>query len=97
MIAPLRWVYPQSYKSLKAKAEEAGIHPCEYQALVDMGTAVGHTVILQCSLGEWNQVFTPEALTIGSEMVSSFFAKAVQEIAEAVKAASLLSMHQRRV
>lgn len=97
MNTPLRWVYPKSYQTLEALAKEAGIHPYEYQALIDIGTSASHVVTVQRNVDEWSQAFTSEEFTKVSESVSAFFSKAVHEMGEAIETEYLNFMHQREV
>ncbi len=82
MNTPLRWVYPASYKSLEALAEKAGVHPYEYQALVDIGSPVGQVVKLQRATNEWSHAFVPEELANVSKSLMDFFSATVQQMAE---------------
>ena len=78
-------------------AEEAGVHPFEYQASVDIGASASQIVILRRNSREWSQTFTPEELTKVPEPVFAFFAATVREMAQTVEKEQLDFMKQRKV
>ncbi len=84
--APLRWVYPKSYRALESMAQDAGIQPHEFQALVGGGAAAEEAVTLRKDAIEWRRAFSHDDLVDVGEAVWAFFTEVIGQMVQFAKA-----------
>lgn len=80
MTTPLRWAYRDSYRYLESLARAHGVHPFEYQALVESRSGRVLTVTIQKGPAQWEKDFGPDDLTRVTDPVMAFFSVVVEDM-----------------
>lgn len=93
---PLRWAHPESFEHLRRQADAAGVHPREYQVVVDTEGPLT-LVVLRWERSEWRQAFAARELCGLGERVRAFFAECVEAMAVLTRATYDASMRSHGV
>ena len=82
---PLRWVYPGAYRALESLAENAGIHPYEFQALICVQASAEEVLTVRRGADQWSRAFGHDDLAGGGAPVTAFFAEVIGKMVDSAK------------